>query len=93
MDKEYHNLVIPIYPMAINPRNINNKFTLLNNTILASIDVYVNMNDNLLTEPMKFLNRLKTLVKKSGYVILSTPFSWSKDYTPKVSIKLFKKIF
>ena len=66
LDKEYHNLVIPIYPMAINPRNINNKFTLLNNTILASIDVYVNMNDNLLTEPMKLL---KNKMGQYGYHI------------------------
>ena len=37
-----------------------------------------------LTEPMKFLNRLKTLVKPSGYAILSTPFSWGAEYTPEV---------
>ena len=35
-----------------------------------------------LTEPMKFLNRLKQLVKKNGYAIISTPFSWGSQYTP-----------
>jgi SAM-dependent methyltransferase len=38
-----------------------------------------------LTEPMKFLNRLKKLVKPNGYVILSTPFTWGKQFTPEVS--------
>jgi 2-polyprenyl-3-methyl-5-hydroxy-6-metoxy-1,4-benzoquinol methylase len=37
-----------------------------------------------LTEPQKFLSRLKTLVKKGGYVILSTPFTWGEQFTPKV---------
>ena len=37
-----------------------------------------------LTEPMKFLNRLEKLVKPNGYVILSTPFTWGVEYTPKV---------
>ena len=36
-----------------------------------------------LTEPMKFLNRLKSLVKKNGYAILSTPFTWGAQYTPE----------
>lgn len=36
-----------------------------------------------LTEPMKFLNRLKTLVKTRKYVIMSTPFTWGTQYTPK----------
>ena len=36
-----------------------------------------------LTEPMKFLNRLKTLVKPRKYVIMSTPFTWGNQYTPK----------
>jgi len=35
-----------------------------------------------LVEPMKFLNRLKKLVKKNGYAIISTPFSWGPQYTP-----------
>lgn len=37
-----------------------------------------------LTEPIKFLNRLKTLVKPKGYVILSTPFTWGTEFTPEV---------
>lgn len=36
-----------------------------------------------LTEPMKFLERLKKLVKPKKYVILSTPFSWGEQYTPE----------
>jgi hypothetical protein len=32
---------------------------------------------------MKFLNRLKFLVKKNGYAILSTPFTWGSQYTPE----------
>lgn len=39
-----------------------------------------------LTEPNKFLNRLKKLVKPKKYVILSTPFTWGSQYTPKVEI-------
>ena len=34
---------------------------------------------------MKFINRLKTLVKPNGYAILSTPFTWGKQYTPEVN--------
>ncbi len=60
-----------------------------------------------LTEPQLFLSRLKTLVKKNGYVILSTPFTWGEQFTPKVfslyvhfisrvnnykCVKLFRKI-
>ena len=41
-----------------------------------------------LTEPMKFLNRLKDLVKPNGYVILSTPFSWDKAFTPQVFLEI-----
>ena len=37
-----------------------------------------------LSEPMKFINRLKDLVKPNGYVILSTPFTWMSEFTPKV---------
>jgi len=40
-----------------------------------------------LTEPMLFLNRLKTLVKPNGYAILSTPFTWSSQYTPQVNFQ------
>ena len=34
-----------------------------------------------LVEPMKFLDRLKSLVKPKGYAILSTPLTWSTAYT------------
>ncbi len=44
-----------------------------------------------LTEPKKFLNRLKSLVKKNGYAILSTPFTWGEQFTPKVS-SIFTKL-
>lgn len=36
-----------------------------------------------LTEPKKFLDRLKRLVKPNGYVIMSTPFTWGTEYTPQ----------
>jgi SAM-dependent methyltransferase len=42
-----------------------------------------------LVEPKIFLNRLKALVKSRRYVILSTPFSWGSEYTPKVSGSTF----
>lgn len=41
-----------------------------------------------LREPLKFINRLKTLVKSNGYVILSTPFTWLSQFTPKVNFLL-----
>lgn len=37
-----------------------------------------------LVEPMKFIQRLKKLVKPKGYAILSTPFTWGSQYTPDV---------
>ena len=36
-----------------------------------------------LPEPKKFLNRLPDLVKKGGYLILATPFTWLEEYTPR----------
>ena len=41
-----------------------------------------------LTEPLKFLEHLDSLVKPAGYVILSTPFTWGEQYTPKVFIRV-----
>jgi 2-polyprenyl-3-methyl-5-hydroxy-6-metoxy-1,4-benzoquinol methylase len=37
-----------------------------------------------LVEPMKFIQRLKKLVKPKRYAILSTPFTWGSQYTPQV---------
>lgn len=37
-----------------------------------------------LVEPQKFLDRLKQLVKPGKYAILSTPFTWGRQYTPQV---------
>ena len=36
-----------------------------------------------LPEPMKFINRLPSLVKPGGELVLATPFSWLTEYTPK----------
>lgn len=36
-----------------------------------------------LPEPMRFLERLPSLVKDGGEVVLATPFSWLEEYTPK----------
>ncbi len=44
-----------------------------------------------LTEPLKFLNRLKKLVKPKGYAIISTPFTWGAQYTPQVCVYLFNE--
>ena len=44
-----------------------------------------------LTEPIKFLNRLKKLVKPKGYAIISTPFTWGKEYTPEVTIFVYSE--
>lgn len=35
-----------------------------------------------LVEPQKFIARLKRLVKSKRYAILSTPFTWGRQYTP-----------
>lgn len=40
-----------------------------------------------LVEPQKFLARLKQLVKPGKYAILSTPFTWGRQYTPQVNQK------
>ena len=45
-----------------------------------------------LTEPLKFLNRLKKLVKQSGYAILSTPLTWGTAYTDEVSLDIHAKL-
>lgn len=36
-----------------------------------------------LPEPMRFLNRLPELVKPGGQLIITTPFSWLEEYTPR----------
>lgn len=36
-----------------------------------------------LVEPGRFIARLKQLVKPHKYAILSTPFTWGEQYTPK----------
>lgn len=35
-----------------------------------------------LPQPQKFLDRLPTLVKSGGQLLLTTPFTWLDDYTP-----------
>lgn len=36
-----------------------------------------------LPDPMKLIERLPSLVKPGGELVLATPFSWSEDFTPK----------
>ncbi len=36
-----------------------------------------------LPEPMRFLERLPTLVKSGGQLLLTTPFTWLEEFTPK----------
>ncbi len=36
-----------------------------------------------LPEPKKFLDRLPSLVKQGGSLILATPFTWLEEYTPR----------
>jgi putative 4-mercaptohistidine N1-methyltranferase len=36
-----------------------------------------------LTQPMKFLSRLPGLVRPGGQLLLTTPFTWLEDYTPR----------
>jgi len=36
-----------------------------------------------LPEPMKLIERLPSLVKQGGELVLATPFSWLPEYTPK----------
>lgn len=36
-----------------------------------------------LPEPLKFLNRLPGLVASGGQLLLTTPFSWLREYTPE----------
>lgn len=36
-----------------------------------------------LPEPMRFLNRLPELVKPGGQLVITTPFSWLEEYTPR----------
>lgn len=36
-----------------------------------------------LPSPLSFLNRLPTLVKPGGQLIITTPFTWLEDYTPQ----------
>ena len=37
-----------------------------------------------LPDPMAFFNRLKDLVVPGGIVVITSPYSWSEQYTPKV---------
>ncbi len=39
-----------------------------------------------LPEPKKLLDRLPSLVKQGGELVLATPFSWSEEFTQKESI-------
>ncbi len=36
-----------------------------------------------LPDPVKLLDRLPSLLKKDGELVLATPFSWLEEYTPK----------
>ncbi|MGE9295577.1 MAG: putative 4-mercaptohistidine N1-methyltransferase [Puniceicoccales bacterium] len=36
-----------------------------------------------LPEPMKFLDRARELVKPGGQLVITTPFSWLEEYTPR----------
>lgn len=36
-----------------------------------------------LPEPMKFLSRLPSLVKPGGQLLLTTPFTWLEEFTPR----------
>jgi SAM-dependent methyltransferase len=36
-----------------------------------------------LPEPRKFLERLPSLVKSGGQLLLATPFSWLEEFTPR----------
>lgn len=36
-----------------------------------------------LPEPRKFLDRLPSLVKQAGQLLLTTPFTWLEEYTPR----------
>jgi len=38
-----------------------------------------------LTKPRQFLDRVPSLVKVGGQLLLTTPFTWLEDYTPKES--------
>ena len=38
-----------------------------------------------LPRPMDFLNRLKELVVPAGIVVITSPYTWLEEYTPKVS--------
>lgn len=38
-----------------------------------------------LTEPMKFLSRLPGIVRPGGQLLLTTPFTWLEDYTPRAN--------
>lgn len=39
-----------------------------------------------LPDPMKLLDRLPSLVKPGGELVLATPFSWSEEFTAKANI-------
>lgn len=38
-----------------------------------------------LPEPMRFLSRLPALVKPGGQLLLTTPFTWLEEFTPKIN--------
>ena len=38
-----------------------------------------------LPDPVPFLVRLRSMVVPSGIVVITTPYSWLEQYTPKVS--------
>jgi putative 4-mercaptohistidine N1-methyltranferase len=38
-----------------------------------------------LPDPMPFLNRLPSLVKPGGQLLLTTPFTWLEEFTPKAN--------
>jgi len=41
-----------------------------------------------LPNPYKFLDRLPSLVAPGGILVLTTPFSWSEEFTPKVNYSM-----
>ncbi len=51
---------------------------------LGTFDVVLNANlIDRLPDPRAFLNRLPALLKPGGQLLLSSPFTWMEDYTPR----------
>ena len=61
LENAYNNLLIPIYPISISAKKLNNRFKFLDNNDLVSLDKYININTILKTKLLQYNYRISKI--------------------------------